>query len=70
MQIWMTIQTDETDTFDMSTQEVADAVFQALGADESKDFCTVQVNSPNPPSAQVGTPPAPVESVPTPESEI
>lgn len=57
MQIWVTVQTDETDDFDMTPQEVADAMFQALGGDEDKDFCTVTMQTAPQPPATIGGPP-------------
>jgi hypothetical protein len=64
MQIWVTVTTNETDDFDMSAQEVADAMFAALGADENKDFCSVSMQTEPPPPALVGKPPGVTEPPP------
>ncbi len=43
MLIQVTIQLQEHDNYDLSPSETADAIFAALGADESLDLCTVHV---------------------------
>jgi len=43
MDIQATITYAQDDQPSMSTAEIADALFKAMGADEDKDTCTVQV---------------------------
>jgi len=59
MQISCSIVLQEHDTFDMSTSEVSDAIFAALGADENLDYCAVYVTPVSPPKGETGTPPPP-----------
>ena len=42
IQVTVTYAPDDQPT--MSTAEIADAMFRAMGADEAKDTCTVRVN--------------------------
>lgn len=44
MHIQATITYAPDDQPTMSTTEIADALFKAMGADENKDTCTVQVS--------------------------
>lgn len=60
MQITVSVQLAKGENLnDMSQDEAASAIINALGGDEAKDFCTVHVAFPEPGAA--GTPPPPPE---------
>jgi uncharacterized protein (UPF0276 family) len=46
MQIYVSLNLAADDEFTMTSQEVADTVFTALGGDPMKDTCTVQAMIP------------------------
>jgi hypothetical protein len=46
MQIYVTLNLAADDEYTMTSQEAADAVLAALGADPTKDTCTVQATIP------------------------
>lgn len=63
MQIQTTINLSQDDTYDLTTQEAADAILKALGGDEDVDYCVVNVHLFAPPG-EVGVPPTLSEGPP------
>jgi len=61
MDIQATITYAPDDEPTMSTSEIADALFKAMGADENKDTCTVRVNQEGTMGAVPGPPLPPTE---------
>jgi len=59
MHIHVTITYAPDDQPTMSTSEIADAMFAAMGADEDKDTCYVQVNQTGSIGAQTPPPTPP-----------
>lgn len=59
MNITVNLQLMEGDVMESTPAEVADVVFRALDADESKDFCQVTITQPAPPPGFAGTMPLP-----------
>jgi len=58
MQVTTTIQLSRGDTFDLTSDEAADAVLKALGGDEDKDGCVINILAESE-QGQAGTVPSP-----------